>query len=56
MWQVRSFDENKRLHFTVVMNMVFQHLILEDTAELRQGLQVDDVDDERPEDIIQGQT
>ena len=30
---------------TVVMNVVFQHLILEDAAELRQGFQVDDVDD-----------
>lgn len=37
------------------MNVVIQHFILEDATELRQGFQVEDVDDERPEDIIQGQ-
>lgn len=41
---------------TVVMNVVLQHLVLKDAAELREGFQVDDVDDERPEDVIQGQT
>lgn len=30
---------------TVVVNVVLQHLVLQDTAELRQGFQVDDVDD-----------
>lgn len=38
------------------MNMVFQHLILENAAELRQSFQVDDVDDKWPEDIVQGHT
>ncbi len=38
------------------MNMVFQHLILQDAAELGQSFQVDDVDDQRPKNIIQGQT
>lgn len=37
---------------TIVVNMVFKHLILQDAAELRQGFQVDDVDNERSEDII----
>lgn len=35
--------------------MILQHLILEDAAELGQRLQVDDVDDERPQDIVQRQ-
>lgn len=38
------------------MDVVFQHLILEDAAEFGQGFQVDDVNDKRPEDVIQGQT
>lgn len=36
------------------MDVILQHLILEDAAELGQGFQVDDVDDERPQDIVQG--
>lgn len=38
------------------MDVVFQHLILKDAAEFGQGFQVDDVNDKRPEDVIQGQT
>lgn len=41
---VRSL-EDKTLQHTVVLNMVFQHFVLEDAAELRQSFQVDDVDD-----------
>lgn len=36
------------------MDVILQHLILEDAAELGQSFQVDDVDDERPQDIVQG--
>lgn len=41
---------------TVVVDVVLQHLILEDATELRQGLQVDNVDDEWPQDVVKRQT
>lgn len=40
---------------TVVVDVVLQHLVLQDAAQLRQGFQVDNVDDERPQDVVQGQ-
>lgn len=40
---------------TVVVDVVLQHLVLEDAAQLGQRFQVDDVDDERPQDVVQGQ-
>lgn len=40
---------------TVIVDVVLQHLILEDAAELGQGFQVDDVDYERPQNVVQGQ-
>lgn len=41
---------------TVVVDVVLQHLILEDATELWQGLQVDNVDDEWPQDVVKRQT
>lgn len=38
------------------MDMVLQHLILEDATELRKSFQVDNVDNHGPENIIQGHT
>lgn len=40
---------------TVVVDVVLQHLVLQDAAQLGQGFQVDDVDDQRPQDVVQGQ-
>ena len=40
---------------TVVVDVVLQHLVLQDATELREGLQVDDVDDEGPQEVVQRQ-
>ena len=37
------------------MDVVLQHLVLQDATELREGLQVDDVDDEGPQEVVQRQ-
>lgn len=41
--------------FTVVQDVILQHLVLQDATELRQRLQMDHMDDQRPQEVIQGQ-
>ena len=38
---------------TILLDMLLHHLYVKDAAQLRQCLQVLDMDDERSEDIIQ---
>lgn len=52
----KDISVGQKLFFTVVLNMVFEHLVLQNAAELWQGFQMNDVDDERPQDIVQRQT
>lgn len=54
--RLQKKEKGTKFQHTIILNMIFQHLILEDATELRQGFQVDDVNYQRPEDIIQGQT
>lgn len=47
-----SEEQSDFIWVTIVLYMIFKHLVFENPTEFRQSLQVNNVDDHWPQDII----